>query len=89
VKWGETWHEHQFFEGRRIDVDLTLIHTEMLFIDRLKRIKGHGLEGWGKELDQTPLPPERFGLSWPKLDYPKELYVPEHSERKPCACYGV
>ena len=72
VKWGETWHEHQFFEGERVRSELALIHTELLFEDRLRRIKGHGLEGWGFPLDQTPLPPDKFGLTWPELQYPEE-----------------
>jgi len=69
VRWGETWHEHQFFEGERLRSDIWLLHTNWLFEERLHRIKGHGLEGWSG-LDHTPLPNYRFGLTWPKLEYP-------------------
>lgn len=71
VSWSETWHEHQFFEGGRIDSDLWLVHTNWLFLERLKRIKGHGLEGWDHNPVQIEaLPSDRFGLTWPELDYP-------------------
>lgn len=74
VSWSETWHEHQFFTGRRLMTDIWLIHTELLFEDRLLRIKGHGIrEGWG-DVDRTPLPPDRFGLTWPDLSYPEESW---------------
>ena len=68
VQWGETWHEHQFFKGERVKSDLWLVHTNWLFLERLKRIKGHGLERWG-DVDRTPIP-NSFGLTWPTLDYP-------------------
>lgn len=71
VRWGETWHEHQFFEGERRQSGLWLLHTNWLFTERLRRIKGHGLERWGN-VDKTPLPPDRFELTWPKLQYPPE-----------------
>ena len=71
VSWGETWHEHQFFSGERVRSNIWLLHTNWLFENRLRRIKGHGLEGW-KGLDHTPLPPDRFGLTWPDLLYPED-----------------
>ena len=71
VSWGETWHEHQFLNGQRVRSELWLLHTNWLFENRLRRIKGHGLEGWGG-LDHTPLPPDRFGLTWPDLLYPED-----------------
>jgi hypothetical protein len=71
VSWGETWHEHLFYTGKRANSDLWLIHTNWLWENRLRRIKGHGLEGW-KGLDRTPLPPDRFGLTWPELCRPDD-----------------
>ncbi|NIQ88689.1 MAG: glycosyltransferase family 2 protein [Deltaproteobacteria bacterium] len=70
VQWGATWHEHMFYEGKRVDSGLWLLHTNWLFEDRLRRIKGHGLEGWSG-LDHTPLPDDRFGLTWPELRQPE------------------
>lgn len=74
VKWGETWHEHQTFKGTRINTDIRLVHTQFLFLDRLHRMRGHGLEGWAN-LDHSPLPPNLRGLTWPKLDYPENEFT--------------
>jgi hypothetical protein len=70
VWWGETWHEHQFFRGTQFKSELWLLHTNWLFTNRLKRIKGHGLEGWNN-VDKTPIPDD-IGLTWPQLIYPDE-----------------
>ena len=68
VKWGETWHEHQNYTGERVKSDLWLVHTNWLFLNRLRRIKGHGLEGWGSiEVADYDLP-----YTWPELVYPWE-----------------
>lgn len=72
VRWTEGhWHEHQEFFGARTSTDFVLLHTKHLFVNRMKRMFGHGLEGWG-DMDVTPLPPDRFGLTWPGLRYPDE-----------------
>jgi len=71
VRWGETWHEHQFYTGKRVRSDFWLLHTNWLFLNRLRRLKGHGLEGWNN-VGYEPLPPGKFGLTWPKLDYPDD-----------------
>ena len=70
ANWGETWHEHLFVFGDSYKSDIWLLHTNWLFEDRLRRIKGHGLEGWSG-LDHTPFPADRFGLTWPELRYPE------------------
>lgn len=70
VKYSESWHEHQTFSGQRVQSDLVMLHTKHLFVDRLIRFYGRGLDMW-PDMDCTPLPPDRFGLTWPELKYPR------------------
>jgi len=71
ARWVEGWHEHQNYTGQRMSTDMVLLHTKHLFVNRLQRFYGKGLEMWG-DLDYTPLPPGRFGLTWPDMVYPRE-----------------
>mgnify|MGYP000616125404 CR=1 FL=1 len=66
VKWGETWHEHQTYTGERVKSDLWLVHTNWLFLNRLRRIKGHGLEGW----ESIEVADYDLEYTWPELVYP-------------------
>lgn len=73
VEWSKTWHEHQFFEGERVKSDLWLVHTNWLFIGRLNRIKGHGLEGWtNPPVDKLPIKMHPRDFTWPQLDAPDD-----------------
>lgn len=70
VNWGETWHENQFYVGRRVNWDNSyIIHTRLLFRSRLFIQRAHIVVNEGGWVNVT-VEPVPAGITW-KLHWPE------------------
>lgn len=74
VYWNAGWHEHQYYQGKRIQWDVRVVHTRALYRKRLLVQRGHPRVGgkdnplWGdvESLESVPA-----GVTWTPLHWPE------------------
>lgn len=74
VYWNAGWHEHQYYQGKRVQYDVRVVHTRALFRKRLLVQRGHPRVGgkdnplWGdvESLESVPV-----GVTWTPLHWPE------------------
>jgi hypothetical protein len=69
VRWWGTWHEHMNYLGKRVEWDVRVIHTRLLFRKRLLIQRGHEVvnEGAWSVVTSVPVPDGiTWSLTWPK-----------------------
>lgn len=70
IRWTESWHEHQDYQGPRLEApEVSKFHLRVLFEKRLRRQRGHGVEGWDVSTDVEELP---YGVQTPEILWPDE-----------------
>jgi len=73
VYWGNGWHEHQYYQGKRVQFDARIIHTRGLYRKRLlvqrghPRVSGTDRPLWGDVVAPEPIP---AGVTWRPLHWP-------------------
>jgi hypothetical protein len=73
VYFNNGWHEHQYYQGRRVQFDTRIIHTRGLYRKRLlvqrghPRVSGHDRPLWGDVVAPEPIP---AGVTWRPLHWP-------------------
>lgn len=74
VYWNAGWHEHQYYQGKRVQWDVRVVHTRALYRKRLLVQRGHPRVGgkdnplWG---DVESLEPVPAGVTWTPLHWPE------------------
>lgn len=74
VYWNAGWHEHQYYQGKRVQFDTRIIHTRGLYRRRLLVQRGHprvsGKDNplWGDVVTPEPIP---SGVTWRPLHWPE------------------
>jgi hypothetical protein len=71
ITWSNRWHEHQNYNGRKIEIPFYQVHCRQLFTNRCMRQRGHYAEAWKGIADDVREVGE-LGVTWPSFVYPEE-----------------